>query len=202
MNVKVHSRIVLLIAAIAFTLSGCMGTPQHQGSRGDQSEDKDPAAQKVSSKAPSRAFLVPLKNQKGKKAGEARLMQTPEGLEITVEASHLKPGTHAIHFHETAKCETPDFKSAGGHFNPYHKEHGLKNKKGPHAGDLENIIVEENGTVQATVFAKHVTLEKWRKNSLLDQDGSALVIHSNADDNHSQPSGDAGDRVLCGEIDS
>lgn len=199
---KVQSMVVSLTAVVTLALTGCTGTQQDQESHGARDKDKDPAAEKVSSKAPSRAFLVPLQNKKGKRAGEARLLPTPEGVEMTVEASDLKPGTHAIHFHETGKCETPDFKSAGGHFNPFSKEHGLKNPKGAHAGDLQNIIVEENGSLQTTLLAKHVTLAKAKKNSLLDKDGSAIIIHSGADDGKSQPSGDAGERVLCGEINS
>ncbi|HET7615795.1 MAG TPA: superoxide dismutase family protein, partial [Bacillales bacterium] len=98
------------------------------------------------------------------------------------------------------KCVSPDFKSAGEHFNPFGKEHGLANPRGPHAGDLPNIVVGQNGKVNATFLARNVTLMKGKKNSLLDRNGSALIIHSQPDDNKSQPSGNSGARVMCGKI--
>ncbi|HEX6922843.1 MAG TPA: superoxide dismutase family protein [Bacillales bacterium] len=190
-----------ILMAVSLGLSACGGTGQqsegpkeHQGAAGEKK------AEKTSAKTAPESLLITLKNQKGKKVGEARFVQTPKGVKITVEATHLTPGEHGIHIHETGKCVPPDFESAGGHFNPFHMEHGLKNPKGAHAGDLPNIIVEENGTVQTSILAKKVTLEKGRKNSLLDEDGSALVIHAKKDDNKSQPSGNAGERVVCGEI--
>lgn len=143
---------------------------------------------------------VTLKNSDGDNVGTAELEQVDEGVKVTLDATHLPPGTHAIHFHETGSCEAPDFKSAGDHFNPTEAEHGLENSKGPHAGDLPNIEVDEDGSVKDEIIADMVTLERGEDNSLLDEDGTALVIHADEDDNKSQPAGDAGDRIVCGEI--
>lgn len=187
---------VFLITALALSACGAAGQNQQGKASGSHPEKIQQAAGKTSPKS----LLVPLKDRNGKKVGQARLMQTPQGVKISLEASGLTPGMHGIHIHETGKCVPPDFESTGGHFNPFGKEHGLKNPKGPHAGDLPNITVGTDGTVQTTLLDKLVTLKKGAKNSLLDQDGSALVIHAGKDDNMSQPSGNSGKRVVCGEI--
>jgi Cu-Zn family superoxide dismutase len=177
-------------------LSACSGNPDQSGMKSGQKEK----ARAVSNQPSPQSMLIPLKNQQGKKSGQARLVQTPQGVKITVQASGLKPGKHGIHIHEKGKCVSPDFKSAGEHFNPFGKEHGLANPRGPHAGDLPNIVVGQNGKVNATFLARNVTLMKGKKNSLLDRNGSALIIHSQPDDNKSQPSGNSGARVMCGKI--
>ena len=127
--------------------------------------------------------------------GTARLTQTAHGVLIAVDLHGLKPGPHAIHIHETAKCEPPAFKSAGGHDNPGKKQHGFMNAEGPHAGDLPNLVVPEGGSVKAELVAHDENLD-----DLLAGDGSALVLHAKGDDYKSQPAGDAGDRVACGVI--
>ncbi|HEU5139326.1 MAG TPA: superoxide dismutase family protein [Bacillales bacterium] len=193
------NKILSVVLVMSLGLAAC-GSLGQQNDQSEQSATDQENAEKVSGKTGAKSLLIPLKNQKGKAIGEARFVQTPKGVKITIEASKLEPGLHGIHIHETGKCVPPDFKSAGEHFNPFHMEHGLKNPKGAHAGDLPNIMVEENGTVQTSILAKKVTLEKGKKNSLLDEDGSALVIHAKPDDNKSQPSGAAGERVACGEI--
>jgi superoxide dismutase, Cu-Zn family len=105
---------------------------------------------------------------------------------------------HAIHFHETGKCEPP-FRSAGGHFNPTKKAHGMMDQGGLHAGDLPNLIVPKSGKLTFEVFAEDLTLAAG-PNTVLDGDGTALIIHAKRDDYHTQPSGDAGDRMACGAI--
>jgi Cu-Zn family superoxide dismutase len=97
------------------------------------------------------------------------------------------------------KCEAPDFKSAWAHFNPYHKKHGLKNVEGPHAGDMENIEVASDGTGKAEIVNKQVTLAGG-PNSLFHEGGTAIVIHASADDNMTDPAGNAGARIACGVV--
>lgn len=139
-----------------------------------------------------------LHNEQGQTIGEATLEQTPHGVLMTVDLHGLPPGEHAFHIHEVGKCEPP-FKSAGGHFNPTHKQHGIKNPAGMHAGDLPNIYVPEDGKLKFDVFATGVSLQKG-KNSLFDADGSSLVIHAGPDDCKTDPAGDAGARIACGVI--
>lgn len=143
---------------------------------------------------------VDLTNTSGKKVGEATLSEAKNGVHIKLTAQGLSPGRHGFHIHEIGKCEVPDFKTAGAHFNPFKREHGLKNTKGPHAGDLPNLEVAPNGKVDTEIFASLVTLQEGKPNSLLDMDGSALVIHDKVDDYTTDPSGNSGDRIVCGVI--
>ena len=139
-----------------------------------------------------------LKNAGGEKVGEATLQEAPHGVLVTVNLTNVPAGTHAFHIHETGKCEPP-FKSAGGHFNPTHKEHGFENPKWMHAGDYPNVEVPEGGKAHFQLFAPAVT-PKAGENSLFDSDGSSLVMHAGADDYKSDPAGNAGDRIACGVI--
>lgn len=135
----------------------------------------------------------------GKAIGSAILMQIGAKLEIDMKLSGLSPGLHGVHIHETGKCEGPDFKSAGGHFNPTHAQHGLKNPTGPHAGDLPNLQADEKGNAPYTESTDHITLLDGQT-SLFDADGSSIVIHASADDEMTDPSGNSGARIACGVI--
>jgi superoxide dismutase, Cu-Zn family len=152
--------------------------------------------------APSPAAVPPknieLKDQQGKVVGTVLLIDTPHGLLLRGALMGLPPGTHAIHFHETGKCEPP-FKSSGGHFNPSKKNHGMLDPGGLHAGDLPNLVIPKNGKLEFELFAEDLTLADG-PNTVLDADGTALVVHAKADDYKSQPAGDAGDRIACGVI--
>ena len=138
-----------------------------------------------------------LKDAQGAELGKATLTATPGGVLISLDLTALPAGDHAFHIHAIGKCEPPDFKSAGGHFNPDSTKHGLMNPEGPHAGDMPNLHVPEGGKLKIEVLNPTVTLEA---ESLLDDDGSAIVIHSGSDDYTSDPAGNAGDRIACGVI--
>jgi len=140
-----------------------------------------------------------IRNSSDEIVGLASLIQTDEGVSISVQVFNLPPGVHALHLHEKGKCKNPDFKSAGGHFNPYNREHGLKNPNGYHVGDLGNINVKEDSTGIFHHVSNLATLQK-SDSSLLGKDGTSIVIHSGPDDLISNPTGNAGGRIACGVI--
>ncbi|MCI1857209.1 MAG: superoxide dismutase family protein [Sporolactobacillus sp.] len=145
-------------------------------------------------------LIVPLMNANHEEKGEAVLTETDKGVRIAIHAEGLRPGIHAVHFHEIGTCNPPDFMSAGNHFNPKNKQHGLKNPHGPHAGDMVNLFADRYGKVDTVLFNPRVTLAKGKVNSLRDADGSALIIHEWGDDQKTDPAGNSGARVLCGVV--
>jgi Cu-Zn family superoxide dismutase len=147
----------------------------------------------------SQSAKATLKNAEGKEVGTASLTETPAGLLIRLSVNGLPPGERAFHIHGVGKCEPP-FTSAGPHFNPGSKKHGLMASEGHHAGDMPNLHVPASGEVAVEVLNRDVTLEKGKPNSLFGPQGTALVIHAGKDDYKSDPAGDAGGRIACGVI--
>ncbi len=146
--------------------------------------------------ATAKADLI---NSKGEPVGTAKLKETPKGVSLTLQVSNLPPGAHGFHLHAVGKCEPPDFKSAGGHFNPEGKKHGLENPEGHHAGDLQNLTVDAQGKAKVKLVVTGVTLREGA-NSLFHPEGTALVIHADPDDLKTDPAGNAGARIACGVI--
>jgi Cu-Zn family superoxide dismutase len=170
-------RKLITIAALA-VLSGCM-----------TDEPRGPAR-------------MPLVNALGAPIGTVRAWQTPGGVTFRVDASGLPPGIHGLHVHAVGRCDPPDFASAGPHWNPLGKKHGMNNPAGPHAGDLPNVAVNASGVLAATVTLPGSSLvaPPGTSGALIDADGAALVLHAKADDYVTDPSGNSGPRIACAVI--
>ncbi|HEX6940190.1 MAG TPA: superoxide dismutase family protein [Longimicrobiales bacterium] len=146
----------------------------------------------------ARAELI---DARGRNVGRASLRETPNGgVLIDLDISGLPPGSHGYHIHRTGRCDPPSFASAGDHYAPRGRSHGILHPDGPHAGDLLNVHIPAAGRIHVEQLAPHVTLAPDETATLFDDDGSAIVIHADADDYRSQPSGDSGDRIACGVI--
>ena len=131
--------------------------------------------------------------------GHATFEQTPTGVLVFVDVRGLPPGAHGIHLHAVGSC-TPDFRAATGHINPGNVAHGLRNPDGPDNGDLPNLYVARDGTARAEFFTTRVSVSGGTMPALLDEDGSAVIIHESPDDHLTQPIGGAGGRIGCGII--
>ena len=140
-----------------------------------------------------------LRDAQGKEVGAATLTPGDGGVKIAVSVSGVSPGLHGFHVHAVGKCEGPEFKTAGGHFNPATREHGLENPRGAHAGDMPNLSVGPDGTGKGEFLARGASLGEGA-GSLFPEGGTALVLHAAPDDMKTDPAGNAGARIACGVI--
>ncbi|GAA3407967.1 superoxide dismutase family protein [Paenibacillus hodogayensis] len=175
---------LLVLSLLMLAAAGCQAKPASVGA----------------AEAAGSVVNTTIVNTAGKTIGSGTLTQEPEGVRIRLEVKGIAEGVHGFHFHEKGLCEPPEFTSAGAHFNPAHKKHGLLSLEGPHAGDLPNLVAGADGSAKAEWLAAGVTLQKGRPNSLLKEGGTAIVIHEKADDGMTDPAGNSGARIACGVI--
>lgn len=140
-----------------------------------------------------------LRDASGQPVGQATFTEVKGGVRIVLEARNLPPGEKGVHLHAVGKCEPPQFTSAGAHFNPQGKQHGILNPAGAHAGDLPNITIGPQGTGRLESFTDAVTLGSGA-NSLLRPEGTAIVVHAAPDDFRTDPTGNSGARIACGVL--
>lgn len=183
-------RLSWMMAATALALVGCGQAEEVPESVLEENaalpDATDPAD------APKRAVAT-LLTADGAEAGTATATVAADGILLTLRVRGLPEGERGAHIHMVGRCDTPDFASAGGHWNPDDKSHGLENPEGPHAGDMPNLVVEPGGRGMLDY-----TLTGGDLDSMLDADGAAMVIHAKVDDQKTDPSGNSGDRIACG----
>jgi Cu-Zn family superoxide dismutase len=150
---------------------------------------------------PPPSAVAHLADSGGRVVGNAVFLQDGGNVRILLDVAGVTPGSKAVHIHEVGLCEAPSFESAGGHFNPGKAHHGIGTRQGPHAGDLPNIVVDATGKGHLEFTNKHVTVKKGNSpRSLLSGKGTALILHAEADDMHSDPEGGSGARLACGVV--
>ena len=167
-------RATILTALAATALAGCTTTTGAGATAG-------------------RSATAPLRTATGADVGTVTATEMDGGIQIRIDARGMPVGIHGAHVHTTGRCDAPDFTTAGGHWNPTSKQHGTSNPAGPHAGDAPNLTIGADGTGSVTIMLPAGTID-----GMLDADGSAFVIHANADDYKTDPSGNSGGRIACG----
>jgi len=146
-----------------------------------------------------RTFSQPIYDAQGQAVGLLTLTQVGrDSLRVLVEATRLLAGPHGTHLHAAGRCDPPAFTTAGGHLNPANRQHGTRNPRGPHLGDLPNLPVGVNGMgrMEAVVAGSLGPGQP----PIFDADGTSLVIHANADDMMTDPAGNSGARIACSVI--
>lgn len=137
----------------------------------------------------------------GTELGVMTLTQAEDGISISGTLEGITEGEHGFHIHETGECDpATSFESAGAHFAPMGNQHGFDNPEGPHAGDMRNQTADSSGQFAVDVTNDMVSLTEGEDGYLLDEDGSALMVHSQADDYQTDPGGNSGDRIACAVI--
>jgi len=179
-------KLALPAVVLIMVLAAC-GSPESA-----EETDAEATAAAAAVDEPREAVAL-LQTAEGEPAGAATATALGETVTISLNVEGLPPGEHGVHVHMTGECEAPSFESAGAHWNPVNRTHGLEDPPGQHAGDMPNVTVAEDGTGMLDYQLVGGTF-----NGLLDADGSAFVVHAMPDDQMTDPSGNSGERIACG----
>lgn len=203
---RLHTALAAAVAALptALLLAACASGPGGSGSNPNSGQNGPGGLNgpRGAFNAPSFSTNVPaaradLRDVDGRSVGTATFTQGAYGVVVSAQLTGLPAGTHAMHIHEVGRCEPP-FTSAGGHYNPAFRQHGVKNRGGFHSGDLPNFTAPASGTVRVDAITQAVSLGG--PNTLFTSQGTSIMIHSDPDDYASDPGGNAGVRIACGVI--
>ena len=186
------NRLAWTAIVLTFALTGC-GSPETTEPPAEASAPAPAPAPVAAAASGEKRAVAALRTADGEPAGSATAVAVGEQVMITLAVEGLPPGDHGVHVHMTGRCDAPTFETAGGHWNPADARHGLENPQGQHAGDMPNLTGGSDGR-----GALEYRLEGGGFDGLLDDDGSAFVVHALADDQRTDPSGDSGDRIACG----
>jgi Cu-Zn family superoxide dismutase len=188
----------MLRTAALLLLAGAAAAACGSPASGKSSATQDPSSFLA---APSnQRAMAGLLDKDGKAVGSATIAEDRVGVRIDLRVVSLPPGKHGVHVHAVGKCEGPAFETAGGHFNPAGKVHGTLSTNGPHAGDLGNIEVKQDGTGLLSVVNPHLSLSPGASSNIAASGGLAIVVHADPDDEKTDPSGNSGARIACGLI--
>lgn len=192
-------KLPLAASLVSFMILACGGADE--GGSTLEENDAPPAAEvaAIPDEAAGDSARANMVDTRGVGIGAVILTAEGEGVALRGALIGLPPGEHGFHIHQTGSCEPPAFESAGDHLGAGETAHGFDASGGPHAGDLRNITAAEDSTATVVQATGSVTLRDGSV-ELLDDDGSAIVIHALPDDYTTQPSGASGDRVACGVI--
>ena len=146
-------------------------------------------------KALAQATLI---TSDGRALGSVDLIPSGDGYELAGTVSGITPGPHGVHLHAIGLCEGPEFTTAGGHLNPGLHQHGSINPIGQHLGDLPNLVADQSGSARLTLGLRGTRADL--DHDLFDSNGTALVVHADADDYKTDPSGNSGKRIACGVL--
>ncbi len=188
-------RPLAMTVALLWLVAACT-TGGRSGTEGAGAAERSPAGEEATEGTRAAADLH---DAEGNDVGTATFGQAEGGVKVALEVRGLRTGGHGVHIHEVGRCDPPTFESAGEHFNPHGAQHGALNPAGPHAGDLPNVFVDADRIGRWVETTDLFTLDTGAA-SILDADGSALVVHQSVDDLRTDPSGNSGDRVACGVI--
>jgi len=176
---------IVLIALVGLVAAGCGGGTE-------EAEDSSQSARTI------RRGIAYIDPKSGSElTGKALFLNEPGQVALQIDIENAPPGELAVHIHETGDCSAPDGTSAGSHWNPTDEAHGKWEDGAFHLGDIGNVVIGDDGTGAITMTTGRWSMGTGEVNDVL---GKAIIVHEQADDFNTQPTGAAGKRIGCGVI--